>query len=175
VSPEQKKVIEGGEMRPIRFALWFFLPLLLGSCAKTPETPQEELAARNISFTEAAFLHSAASGDVTAVNLFLAAGMDPNVKDQVGGTALRYAAAKGHLAIVQALLDKGAEVNVQDNDGFTPLRYAAYYGHTAVVQALLKKGADVNVKDRWGWTPLMVASHGNLEIFELLKAAEAQR
>jgi ankyrin repeat protein len=152
---------------------WPLVCLLVVGCTDAPQTPRDELAARNIPFTVEAFLRSAETGDLTAVNLFLAAGMDPNVKDRYGGTALRYAAAKGHLAVVQALLDKGADVNVQDTDGFTPLRYAVYNGHTEVVRALLDKGADVNVADKWGWTPLMIAPRGNLDIVHLLRAAGA--
>ena len=161
-------------MRYPQWMVWAFLLCFLTGCAKTPETPLEELAARNIPFTADAFLSRAEAGDLIAVNLLLAAGMDPNIQDQYGGTALRYAAAKGHLAIVQALLDKGANVNVQDEDGCTPLRYAVHHGHTAVVQALLSKGANVNATDKWGWTPLMVAG-GNLDILQMLRTAEAQR
>jgi ankyrin repeat protein len=160
-------------MRYAQLTMWAFLLFFVTGCAKTPETPLEELAARNVPFTADAFLSRTEAGDLIAVSLFLAAGMDPNTQDQYGGTALRYAATKGHLDIVQALLDKGANVNMQDEDGFTPLRYAVRNGHTAVVQALLSKGAKVNVVDKWGWTPLMIAG-GDLEILQLLKAAEAQ-
>jgi hypothetical protein len=155
-----------------RLAVGGFLLVLLSGCTNTPETPREQLAARNLSYTVATFLTSAEKGDLVAVNLFLAAGMDPNVKDQYGGTALRYAASKGHVDVVRALLEKGADVNVQDLDGFTPLRYAVYFGHLEVVRLLLEKGADVNVKDRWGATPLLVAqSRGNLDILQLLRTA----
>lgn len=162
-------------MRRCHLRAWPLLCVLFFGCSDTAQTPQGELAARNIPFTAAAFLSRAETGDLIAVKLFLAAGMDPNVKDRYGGTALRYAAAKGHLEVVRALLDQGADVNVQDSDGFTPLRYAVYYGHTEVVRALLDKGADVNVADKWGWTPLMIAPQGNLDIVQLLRAAGAQR
>lgn len=155
---------------------WYpVLCCVLLSCTATPQTPQEQLAARHIPFTPAAFLRSAETGDLVAVNLFLAAGMDPNVRDRSGGTPLRYAAAKGHLEVVRVLLDKGADVNAQDIDGFTPLRYAIYHGHTEVVRVLLDKGADPNLTDKWGWTPAMIAPHGNLDIVQLLQAAGARR
>lgn len=151
------------------------LAIALVGCAKSPGTPQEQLASRNLSYNEKTFLASAEKGDLVAVNLFLAAGMNPNVKDQYSGTALRYAASNGHLAVVHALLDKGADVNVKNLDGFTPLRYAVYYGHTDVVRLLLDKGADINAKDRWGNTPLMVAaSSGHFEILQMLRAAAAK-
>ncbi len=162
-------------MRGRYLRTWLLLCVLFLSCGDTARTPQGELAARNLPFTATAFLNRAETGDLIAVNLFLAAGMDPNVKDRYGGTALRYAAAKGHLEVVRTLLDKGADVNVQDIDGFTPLRYAVYYGHTEVVHTLLAKGADVNIADKWGWTPLMIAPHGNLEITQLLRAAATSR
>jgi len=149
--------------------------IAVAGCTRTPETPREQLAARNLSYSEATFLASAEKGDLVAVNLFLAAGMSPNVKDQYGGTALRYAASKGHLDVVQALLDKGADINVKDVDDFTPLRYAAYYGHADVVRLLLDRGADVNAKDRWGGTPLTVAAgSGHFDILQMLKAAAAK-
>lgn len=150
-----------------------FLILHTGCAQGSAETPRDKLAQRNIPYSEEDFLRSAEKGDVISVELFLAAGMDPNAKDQYGGTALRYAASRGHVAIVQALLDKGADVNVKDNDGFTPLRYATRNGYAPIVKALLDKGADANAKDPGGWTPLAVAT-GHPEIVQLLRAAGAK-
>jgi ankyrin repeat protein len=154
------------------------LALLLSQpgCAPTADTPQAKLAERNIEYTPDKFLESAAEANMVALNLFLEAGMDVNVKDVYGGTALRYASYNGHVDAVKTLIDRGAEINVQDTDGFTPLRYAAIRGHLDVVKALVEKGADVNATGKEGWTPLAVAQgKGYLEVVKFLQEASATK
>jgi ankyrin repeat protein len=58
-------------------------------------------------------LHSAAqAGDLTKVRSLLAAGADPNAREEGDNTTpLHWAAANRHTAIVRALLDAGGDVN----------------------------------------------------------------
>jgi ankyrin repeat protein len=154
------------------------LALLLSQsgCAPTTDTPQGKLAERNIEYTPEKYLESAAKGNLLALNLFLEAGMDINIKDAYGGTALRYASYNGHVDAVKMLIDKSADINVQDTDGFTPLRYAAIRGHLEVVKALVEKGADINATGKEGWTPLAVArGKGHLEVVKFLQEASATK
>ena len=60
-------------------------------------------------------MSAAAANDVIAVNAFIAAGINPNAKDEESGaTALVSAAAHGDMEIVKALLKGGTDVNERD-------------------------------------------------------------
>ncbi len=73
------------------------------------------------------------------------AGVDFNVQDQLGHTALVLAAANGHESIVAALIRAGADLDLQDQSGFTALMYAAANGHESIVVALIEAKADLNI------------------------------
>ena len=57
------------------------------------------------------------------VKALLAAGANPDVRDNRGRTPLHYAVAKDGviLAVVEALLDAGADPAAKDSEGKTPL------------------------------------------------------
>lgn len=97
-------------------------------------------------------------------------GVDVNIRDNDGETALIWASAKGtkgHLKVVTALLKHdGVDVNIQNIGGWTALIDASYYGHVEVVRALLKHiDVRVNIHDNDGSTALIYASYcGYLEV-----------
>ena len=66
---------------------------------QSPETARVELSNLSVQYTPQAFVESAKQGDLRAVKLFLAAGMDPNAKDDESNTALMYAIAEGRTEI----------------------------------------------------------------------------
>ncbi len=86
---------------------------LLVSCRDTrderlihPDTARRELFLRGHVYKEEDFLTSAEEGDVTAVKLFLIAGMKPEVRNADAETPLMLAAKNGHVKAAQALLDR---------------------------------------------------------------------
>ena len=103
---------------------------------------------------------------------FLAAGVDVNLADHRGWSALHSAARyNSDPDIITALLESGAEVNAADRSGDTPLHWAAAENaNPAVIEALLEAGAEVNARDRYGWLPLHAAAerNPNPEVIELL-------
>ena len=142
---------------------------------KTPEEARNALAQMNIIYSEDEFLNCAYEGKANAVKLFLDAGINPNVKDNKGMTALMYAANNNHIEIVKTLLNKGVEVNAKAYDGRTALILVAQTGHTELVQALLDKGAEINAKDKNGNNALMCAvdnSHTDTVHALLVKGAD---
>ncbi len=161
----------------------FFLVLLLPSllaCADPKKEARAKLADMKISYSPLAFISKAARGEVAAVELVLAAGMDPNVKDNQGITPLIAAAGAGQREVVQLLLDGGADLNAQSPErvitkgkkrprkkikyGGTPLMHAVRGGHADVVRLLLEKGADFNATDdKHGLTALHWAVVHNQE------------
>lgn len=123
-----------------------------------PEDAQRELERLNIPYSEDSFIKAAQNDNLRVIELFLAAGMNPNVKTKNGKTVLMVATSRGFTEIVRALLREGANVNVQDNYGTTPLMVAATAPNSDIVKILLDNGADANAKDKDGKTALMLAA-----------------
>lgn len=107
-------------------------------------------------------LHFAAlSGSRAAVDALLAAdGVDVDVADYRGSTALHGAAHAGDAAVVRALLAAGADASRARNGRETPLHVAASEGHEEAARLLLAAGG----------APLRLAADG-----VGLTAAEAAR
>lgn len=101
-------------------------------------------------------LHLAAAHNNKAavIALLVAAGADPNVRDNSGETPLHWAARKNvNPAIIVGLVAAGADPNAKDNSGETPLHKAARNNNPAVIKALLKAGADSRAKNKDDKTP----------------------
>ena len=64
-------------------------------------------------------------------------GIDVNLQDDCGNTALMRASFRGYLDVVNRLLDcKGINVNLQDKCGRTALMEASRQGHLDIVKKL---------------------------------------
>ncbi len=139
-------------------AIVLVLTLGVVGCGRSPEKavkePRKELAALNLQFTPDDFVRSAGNGDLTAVKLFLDAGMAVDTRGSTTFTALAAAAMRGHLPVVKLLLERGADVNAAPDDGSTPLLHAAEREHLPVLEALLAKGANLNLTNSSGSTAL---------------------
>jgi hypothetical protein len=132
------------------------------------------------------FVVAARKGDITRLEALFKEGIDIDVRDDKGRTALMAACNSGQTEIVKILLAKGADVNAKDNTGETALNDAVMavvsdpnekngwrWGHPEIVRMLLGNGADVNAQKE-GWTPLLcAASHGNNDIVRMLLNAGA--
>lgn len=114
---------------------------------------------------------SAASGDLEAVKLFVAAGYSPDTRGQ-GSPAIVSAAMAGHGAVVMYLIEAGADVNAQDEVQTTALmRIAEKCDHIDVVRALLKAGAKTDGQSAGGSTALQLAEWSNCtENAELIRS-----
>jgi ankyrin repeat protein len=85
-------------------------------------------------------------------------GVDPNLTDSRGRTALFTAVREDSLKALDSLLaEPRLNVDALNADGETPLMLAAIRGSLPAVKALVKRGAAVNRK---GWTPLHYACSG---------------
>jgi hypothetical protein len=98
------------------------------------------------------------SGDEATVRSFLAAGHDPDCRNESGMPLLLFASVNKRVGIVGLLLSSGAEVDSRDRDGRTSLHLTR---STDVVQILLDHGANPNVTDTRGRTPLMYGAQWN--------------
>ena len=88
-------------------------------------------------------------------------GIDPDARDDDGGTPMHRAAGEGRVEIIELLYAAGANPNARDNRGRTPLHRAASDGKVTKVEALVAAGADINARDNDGATPLHHATAYN--------------
>ncbi len=123
---------------------------------KTAKKAREELAGRGFAFSEPIFFDHIRSGDTEVVQLFLAGGMSPDVRDQ-GFTPLLEAARRGYEEMAAVLIAAGAEVDAADPYGVTALMFSLISGSIQAVRQLIEAGADINARDVDGRTALIEA------------------
>jgi ankyrin repeat protein len=127
-------------------------------------------------------LVAAAYGNhVDAAAILVAAGADPNEKDQTVQSAYLISTSEvgDDPALLDLLLDHGADVNSRDSFNGTGLIRAADRGFPRIVERLLRTDIAVDHVNRLGWTALHEAvilgdgSSDYVEVVELLVDAGA--
>ena len=131
------------------------------------------------------FVGAAKKGHFGIINWLVNLGIEVNLGNQAGATALICAACNGYVEVVKILLAvDGIEVNLKNQNDYTALIWAARYGHVEVVKLLLAKdGIEVNHQDNAGYTALIwaaryndytaliwAARNGHVEVVKLLLA-----
>ncbi len=109
----------------------------------TPEMAQSLLKARGFNFTQDEFFKALRQSEASDVALFLQAGMDPNVRNEKGETALTFAAANSNADTVKVLAAK-ADLNLKDGADNMPLFVALKKQKYENFDQLLNAGADPN-------------------------------
>jgi hypothetical protein len=111
-------------------------------------------------------LVSAANDDIETLKSLLASGVNANLQNAAGQSALHLAVRKNHKQAVRLLVLKyGADVALQDHNGDSALHLAVRNGsaNVNIVEMLLQRGADVNLRNRTGMSVLELASHCNVQ------------
>jgi hypothetical protein len=84
---------------------------------------------------------ASARGDVAAVKRFLRAGVDINMRDAYGHTALMHACRHCQPEVVRLLLDEGADLDARDRYFRTALDIAFDWGYPSIVEMLKSHSA----------------------------------
>jgi uncharacterized protein len=136
--------------------------------SQQPQQPKEESAQ-----TE---LHQAArEGNLESLQVRLAQGMNPDLRDGAGRTPLLDAVKAGQVEAVRMLLAAGARVNTTSTAGRTALIEAAEFGRNDAARILIDSGADLNASQRGWGSPLEAAERtGNNELAAMLRKAGAR-
>ena len=114
-------------------------------------------------------LEAAENGNIEMVRQLLDDGVDVNIQNRNGDTALIKSSLKGHTDIIKLLLNHGADPNIKTAYGCNALIWASEKGHTDIVDLLLNHGTDANIQNINGETALIWASWmGHTDVVELL-------
>ena len=79
---------------------------------------------------------ASAKGHTATVARMLQLGVNPNIVDRTGFTALHAACMHNRLEVAKSLLGANACLNMQTKSGSSPLFIAAYFGHLELVQCV---------------------------------------
>jgi hypothetical protein len=138
---------------------------------------KRQLGGLGYEFKPEAFFQAIGDRNVAAVDLFLQAGMSPNVKNEQGRYALNHAVlfcgqdAATASAVIVALVKAKGDVRSKDPDNkTTPLVGAVQSCAVSAVDALVAAGSDLSAKSAGGMTALQLA-----DIFQRPEIAAALR
>ncbi|XP_061672890.1 ankyrin repeat domain-containing protein 39 [Syngnathoides biaculeatus] len=138
------------------------------SCCTTPLSPGVYQTVNEMDFQRGIW-SAAIDGDLKRVQSMIQKGINANLRDSAGYTALHYASRNGHLTVSEFLLEYGACVSPRTPGGGTPLHRAAFCGHVDIVRLLLRHKADPMASDDDGATPLhKAAEQGHEKVCVLL-------
>lgn len=105
------------------------------------------------------FHEAASNGYLDKVKELINKGIDADIEDLDGGTALFKAVKGGHKEVIKFLIDSGADVNFSNREwGHTPIFTAVASGNGEIIKLLICNGAYVNAKRKDGFTPLHIAA-----------------
>ncbi|EGX53194.1 hypothetical protein AOL_s00006g572 [Orbilia oligospora ATCC 24927] len=121
-------------------------------------------------------LHVASHCGLTLVTKVMLAGdgVDLELADNRGRTALLFAAKEGYEDIMRVLIDSGANPEAKNSSGEAAISLAVGNGHESIVQMLIGIGVNLEVKDHRGQTPLFIAArNGSDSIFRRLMESKS--
>ena len=95
--------------------------------------------------------------DIEGVRKAIEEGVDVNIQNKDGYTALMIASERGYFEIVKLLIEKKAKLDIQNEYGCTALKFASIYNWIDIAEFLIEKKAKLDIQNEYGWTLLMEA------------------
>lgn len=142
---------------------------ILAGCGDSQQSAVQQLRQKHVEFTPEGFLQAVDAGELESVRLYLEGGMETDLADATGNTALIRAAARGHYPVAEYLLEMGADPDGANSEGRTALIAAADAASPEIMRLLIEKGANITAKDDEGWTAINLAAYnGNSDAVDLL-------
>lgn len=142
-----------------------------------PDATQQEEVRTTAVDPATRLLLAADGGDLESVTSLLESGVDPNVVDEDGWTALLFATVQRHGDVISALLDAGADAAIPTRDGVTPVQVAVQIGNLDALRRLLEAGAYIEQEVSSAVLLLAIANEERETVDLLLEAgasADAQ-
>lgn len=112
------------------------------------------------------FWEAVTRGDEPLVKKYVDQGIDINLQDKSGYSALYYAVLYNRTNIAKYLIAHGADVNLKDKDGKTPLDIAIFKGNLDLINIINQKQR-LKLNNRM---MMQAVSSGRLETLKLLLA-----
>lgn len=144
-------------MRSHCFTLALITCLSLVSCDDKEHVADKKAQASKSKASSADLLHTVESGNINTLKELIKEGVDLDIANEQGLTALHIAATNKHADLVRLLVKEGANVNSPSKNITTPLMSAAEKDHREIVSYLLKQGAQADIKNAQNKTALILA------------------
>jgi len=125
--------------------------MLFALCCKpgkektSPKMAKSMLKLQGYGFSKAEFFRALKNENRLIVNGFFEAGIDANVKNEKGETALTYSLDHVESEEILVPLIIRADINLRDDLGNSPIHIAVLKKSDRIIDLLLKKNADVNL------------------------------
>lgn len=84
-------------------------------------------------------------------------GVDVNIKDEYGNTALHNACFNGSIELAEFLIENEADMNIKNEYGWTALHNACHFEEFELAKILIKNRVDTNILGHFDYTALHYA------------------
>ena len=144
------------------------------SDATTQADTQQSATRPNMETLKARYFDAAREGDSAMLSAFYQAGLDVNVADEKGYTALMGAIFKGHVSVAKQLVFADCDIDEENEQGQTALMFASLFDRQEIINTLIDKGANPAHIDKAGNSVADIAlSQGNYELAKVLREQNA--
>ena len=103
------------------------------------------------------FFSAIEENDIKKIKAMVHGGVDINVKDEYGYSALHITSYRNLVELAILLINMNIDLNIKDKNGQTALHYFALNNQLELAKFALEKGAYISSEDIYGNQPLWTA------------------